>query len=30
MNHYEVPNGIGYDSQYYAQIALRPHRATRA
>ncbi len=25
VNHYEVPNGIGYDSQYYAQIALRPH-----
>jgi len=25
VNHYEIPNGIGYDSQYYAQIALRPH-----
>jgi hypothetical protein len=25
MNHYEVPNSVGYDSQYYAEIALRPN-----
>lgn len=25
VDHYEMPNSIGYDSQYYAQIALRPH-----
>jgi hypothetical protein len=24
-NHYEMPKSIGYDSQWYAQIAMRPH-----
>jgi hypothetical protein len=25
VNHYEMPNSTGYDSQWYAQIAVRPH-----
>ncbi len=25
VNHYELPNSNGYDSQAYAQIAMRPH-----
>jgi hypothetical protein len=25
VNHYEAPDSVGYDSQYYAQIALRPN-----
>jgi hypothetical protein len=25
VNHFEMPDSIGYDSQYYAQLALRPN-----
>ena len=25
VNHYEMPDSVGYDSQYYAEIALRPN-----
>jgi hypothetical protein len=25
INHYEMPNSPGYDSQWYAQIAMHPH-----
>jgi hypothetical protein len=25
VNHYEMPDSAGYDSQWYAQIAIRPH-----
>jgi hypothetical protein len=25
VNHFEMPNSMGYDSQWYAQIAMRPH-----
>ena len=25
VNHYEMPDSTGYDSQWYAQIAVRPH-----
>jgi hypothetical protein len=25
VNHYEMPNSSGYDSQWYVQIAVRPH-----
>ncbi len=25
VNHYEMPDSTGYDSQYYAQIAIRPN-----
>lgn len=27
VNHYEMPDSVGYDSQYYAEIALRPNPA---
>lgn len=27
VNHYEMPNSVGYDSQYYAEMALRPNPA---
>jgi hypothetical protein len=25
VNHFEMPDSMGYDSQWYAQIAMRPH-----
>jgi hypothetical protein len=25
VNHYEMPDSVGYDSQYYAEVALRPN-----